>query len=108
MEQTEEMQRIQITEEQARQKVELRDKWLELLKNPLFEELVTKQYLHDDAARLTMQFSPETDKNGRVTSMLQAKALFSRYVGLVIEEGNMSEQSLDEHAALREELVAEA
>jgi len=103
----EELQAIELTEAQAEAKIEKAEKWKKLLADPLFDELVTKDYLGDDAVRLTLQFSPKAEDNGIVTTMLSAKSIFSRFVGNVLNDGEVAVTTLEEHRQLRQELDKE-
>ncbi len=103
----EEVQRIQVTLKQLETKVEKAQKWEALIANPLFVELITKDYLGDDAVRLTMNFKPKSDDNEIVSSLLTAKAMFSRFVANVIAEGEQAKLSIDENQALQDEIDGE-
>jgi len=100
----EELNRVQVTLAQAEMKVEKAEKWEKLLANPLFEELITKDYLGDDAVRLTMNLKPKSDDNEIVSNMLIAKATFSRFVGNILEEGMNAKMSIEENSELLSEL----
>ena len=101
----EEIERIEMTIEQAQAKVEKAEKFTKLLANPLFKELITDDYLGDDAVRITIGLKPGGD-NAVAMSFLEAKANFSRYVGNVLNEGAMAAESIDEHKDLMAELKA--
>ena len=102
---TEEVRNIEMTIAQAEAKISKMEKWEELLKNPLFDELITKDYLGDDAVRLTLQLKPgKEDSNEIVNTMLVAKALLSRFVGRAIDEGVQSISALEEHKDLLNEV----
>ena len=102
-----EVQQVQATIEQLEKKVELMEEWQKLLANPLFNTLVTKDYLGDDAVRLTMNLKPKTEDNEIVSNMLLAKSTFSRYVGHILEEGTNALYSIEENKALQDELDSE-
>ncbi len=97
-----------MTIEQAEAKIAMMEKWEKLLKNPLFDELVTKDYLGDDAVRLTMNIKPKASDNEIVNNFLMAKSIFSRFVGEKLTTGVDAIQALDEHKALRAELNSES
>lgn len=101
-----EIERVQMTIEQAEAKVEKAEKFRKLLANELFDELITKDYLGDDAVRLTIGLKPGGD-NAITMSFLEAKANFSRYVGNVLNEGDSAAVSLDEHRELMAEMDKE-
>lgn len=103
----EELDRVQLTLEQAQARVEKAEKWEKLLANPLFNELVTKDYLGDDAVRLTMNLKPKAEDNEIVSTMLSAKSILSRFVGNVIEEGQNSRMAIEENAQYLAELESE-
>ena len=103
----EEVEQVQITLAQLEAKVEKAEKWKKLVALPLFEELVTKDYLGDDAVRLTMNLKPKAEDNEKTHNMLFAKASFSKFVGHIIEEGYQAEYSIQENEQLRDELDAE-
>ena len=103
----EEVEQVQVTIAQLEAKIELGNKWEQLLANPLFSELVTKDYLGDDAVRLTMNLKPKAEDNEITHNMLFAKASFSKFVGHIIEEAYNARYSLDENQALQDELDSE-
>ena len=102
-----EIERVEMTLEQAKAKVEKADKWTKLLANPLFKELITEDYLGDDAVRLTMNLKPKTEDNEIVNTMLTAKSIFSRFVAGILEDGRVSHEAIIENEALKLELQAE-
>ena len=102
----EELERVQVTIEQLEAKVEKAAKWEKLLANPLFDELVTKEYLGDDVVRLAMGLKPEASKNEVTNSMLFAKSAFSRYVAGVLDDGQHALYGLDENKALQDQIDA--
>lgn len=103
----EEYDRVQLTIEQAEKRVEKAKKWEQLLSNPLFDELITKDYLGDDAVRLTMNLKPKTEDNNITSNLLLAKAAFSRFVAQVLDEGRNAQAALEENAQLLQELDSE-
>ncbi len=98
---------IQVTLKQLEVKVEKANKWEALIANPLFDELITKDYLGDDAVRLTMNFKPKSEDNEIVSNLLVAKAMLSRFVANVIAEGEQARLSIDENQALQDEIDSE-
>ena len=102
-----EVQNIEMTITQAEAKIAKMQQWEKLLANPLFDELVTKDYLGDDAVRLMIGLKPKTDDNEITNSMLLAKSLFSRYVGQVIDEGVTAIGALEEHKDMLREIDSE-
>ena len=103
----EELNAVEMTIDQAEAKILLMEKWEKLLKNPLFDELVTKEYLGDDAVRLAINIKPKADDNEVVHNFLMAKAIFSRYVGEKISSGFDAIEALAEHKALRDDINSE-
>jgi len=95
----EEVERIHMTIAQAEAKVARAAKVETLLQDPLFKEVITEDYLGDDAVRLTVNLKPG-DENKITHAMLEAKAVFSRFIAHVIAEGAMAESSLEEHKEL--------
>ena len=104
----EELNAVEMTIEQAESKIALMEKWEKLLKNPLFEELVTKDYLGDDAVRLTMNLKPKAEDNEVVNNFLSAKSIFSRFVSQKIHAGFEAIAALDEHKAMLSEMNSES
>ena len=102
-----EIERVEMTLEQAKAKVGKSQKWKKLLANPLFKELVTEDYLGDDAVRLTMVLKPKAEDNEIANTMLIAKSVLSRYVAGVLEDGRVSYEAILENEALKLELQAE-
>ena len=100
----EELNAVEMTIEEAEAKIALMEKWEKLVSNPLFNELITKDYLGDDAVRLMIGLKPKVEDNEVTNSMLLAKSLFSRYVGLVIEEGHVAIGALAEHKEMLREI----
>ena len=94
---------IQLTIKQAEETIERARKVEKLLQDDLFNEIITDGYLKNDAVRLTMLLKPEADKNEIVNTMMTAKSIFSRYIGNIMEEGFVAEQTLQEHLEMDEE-----
>ena len=92
----EEVQRIQLTIEEAEKRIATAEKWRKILEIPLFKELITEGYLEKDAVRITMSLKPDGE-NDIANNMLMAKMIFSRFVGNAIEDGYQAEISLAEH-----------
>ena len=103
----EEIQRIEMTIEQAEAKIKKADSVRSLLANPLFKEIITDGYLGDDAVRLTMNLKPG-DENTVTMSMLNAKSIFSRYIAYQLAEGEQAAGSLEEHRLLMLEVDKES
>ena len=103
----EEVDQVQVTIAQLEAKIELANEWEKLLANPLFDKLITKDYLGDDAVRLTMNLKPKAEDNEVVNNLLLAKSTFSRFVGHIIEEAYNAKYSLEENQALQDELDSE-
>ncbi len=102
-----EIERVEMTLEQAKAKVAKAEKWTKLLANPLYKELVTEDYLGDDTVRLTMVLKPKVEDNEIVNTMLTSKSIFSRFVAGILEEGRISHEAIIENEALKLELQAE-
>ena len=102
----EEVQRIQLTIEEAERRIEVAEKWKKLLDNKLFKELVTDGYLEKDAVRIAMSLKPDGE-NTIANNMLMAKMIFSRYVGNAIEDGYQAQISLREHNEALAEVESE-
>ncbi len=99
----EEVQRIEMTIEQAESKIAKAQKAEQLLGNPIFKELITEGYLGDDAVRLVMNLKPGKD-NETTDALLNGKAVFSRYIANVLAEGAMAQATLDEHREMLREV----
>jgi len=102
-----EIERVEMTLEQAKGKVEKASKWQKLLSDPLFRELVTEDYLGDDAVRLTMILKPKSEDNEITSTMFTAKSIFSRFVAGILDDGETSHMAILENEALKLELQAE-
>ncbi len=103
----EELDAVQMTIEQAEQKIALMEKADKLMNNPLFKELITDGYLGDDAVRLTLHIKPG-EENNRIHSLLEAKAVFSRYFAFIVADGENAIYALDEHKELLHTMDKEA
>ena len=103
----EEIQQIQVTLAQLEAKVEKATKWTKLVNDPLFMELVSKDYLGDDAVRLTMNLKPKTEDNEVSNNLLLAKATFSRFVAQILDEGEQALYSIEENKAAEAEINSE-
>ena len=99
-------QRIEMTIDQARAKIKKMEDVDTLLKDKLFNELITEGYLGDDAVRITMNLKPGKD-NDTSYSMLNAKSIFSRYIANIIHEGEVAIQALQENQDALLEVEAE-
>ena len=102
----EELNAVQMTIEQAEAKIALMEEADKLMANPLFKKLITDGYLGDDAVRLTMHIKPGED-NKRVFTLLEAKAVFSRYFAYIIADGENAIQALQENKELLTTLGSE-
>ena len=94
-----EIERIEMTIEQAEAKIAKAEKVKQLIEQPLFKELITDGYLGDDAVRLTMNLKPGGD-NDTTVAMLQGKASFSRYIAFLIAEGEQAHAAVEENRDL--------
>ena len=65
----EESQAVDMTIEMAEAKIATMQEWETLLKNPLFDKLISKDYLGDDAVRLTINLKP-TGENDIIKSQI--------------------------------------
>jgi len=97
---------VEMTIEQAEARIAKMEKWEKLTKYPLFDELVTKDFLGDDAVRLVMNIKP-TGENEIVENFLMAKSIFSRFVAAKIASGYEAISALDEHKTMLSEDVGE-
>jgi len=95
-----EIQTIQMTIEEAEAKVVMADKVNELLKDKLFTEVITDLYLGTDSSRLTMQLGKSDESDTRIQAMLRGKAEFSRFIGNLLNEGEVAYESIQEHKEL--------
>jgi len=96
----EEQEEIYMTISEAEAKIAKMEKWQELLNNKLFKELVTDDYLGDDAVRLTIGIKPKAEDNEVTNNLLMAKAMFSRFVGKAINDGQTAVQAVEENQEL--------
>ena len=103
----EELDAVQMTIEQAEQKIALMEDADKLMANPLFKKLITDGYLGDDAVRLTLHIKPG-EENKRVYSLLEAKAVFSRYFAFIVADGENAIYALEEHKELLHTMDEEA
>jgi len=99
-----EIQTIQMTIEEAEAKVVMAEKVNELLKNSLFNEVITDLYLGTDSSRLTMQLGKSDESDTRIQAMLRSKAEFSRFIGNLLNDGEVAHDSIQEHKELLSDL----
>jgi len=94
------IQRIEMTIEDAERKVELAEKAEKLIEDKLFDEIISELYLGTDASRLALQLGRSKDGDARVYDMLKAKSYFSRFMANLIHEGQTASQAIAEHKEL--------
>ena len=100
---------IELSIEQAREKIKLRDQARKLISNREYKSLITKGYLTDEAIRLTSLTGVDSQRDNRseIFDMLKAISHFQQYMQRVIREGDMVEQELEDLQMTLEELEQE-
>ncbi len=105
------MQRIDISIDQLKNKISLQAALKRLSKNKDFKEVFLDKYLKDYAVRLvhlkaSMGAQKEVDQE-YITKQLSAIGFMNQYMLFIDQEGEISKKQLQDNEAEREALIAE-
>jgi len=108
---TEELESLEITIEQAKKSIARKDCLVRLQNNPDFKELIEKGFLEQHAIRQVMlKAHPglQEEKNQKMLDQqINAIGQFKQFLIAVYTEGMQATQALHEDEATREELLRE-
>lgn len=105
-----EIERLEITIEQAREEVAKRDRMERLLENADFKELFTDGYLLHEASRLVLlKGDPRVDAEmqAQIDKDIIAIGCFRQYIATIITTGNMAERAIKNDEQTLQELHEE-
>lgn len=106
------IERIEMTIEEAKRLIALGEKAIDLSKVPLFEEVILKGYFEDEAVRLVHLYSdPNIEGSTKKLIELDMHAIgtLKRYLSTKVQIGRMAQRDLaSAQEMLAEELAAAA
>jgi hypothetical protein len=102
------IEQIEVSLEDAKQAVALRDAVLRLEKNRDFKKLIEQGYLTEEAVRLThlLAHPAMAERQDDLITDLKGISAFKAYIHQIMATGNMAEVSLKEHEEALDELRA--
>lgn len=102
---------VELSIEEARAAVELRDALERLRENRDYKLVVEKGYFIDEPARMVMLRSePHMQEDGQLQYLARALdgvGFYRQYERKIVQMGNMSEQAIRDNETTRQELLAE-
>lgn len=103
------IQELEISIEDAREKVKLKDMALKLASNREFKKLILEGYFKEEAARLvaiSADFSMK-DYRDEITMNIQAISCFKQFMQNIVRTGEMAESELEQSQEVMDELLEE-
>lgn len=111
MNQPSEMEQIEVSIDQAKEAVAMRDTYIRLLQNPDFDKIIHKGYFETESIRAVMAKSnPELqtpEHQAQIMRTIDAIGSLRQYFQKIVGIGNQMESSLREDEATREAILAE-
>lgn len=105
------LQAVEVSIEDAKEKIRKRDALKKLIDLPQFKEIVDEGYFKEEAVRLVhlkadynMQ---DPQQQEFVIKAIDAIGVFRGYLSRIFQQGNSAENALKEYEATREEMLAE-
>lgn len=104
-----EVELIQITIAEAKEKVAARDALLKLSKNKNFRDAILEGYLKDEAIRLTSISGRSEMKEFReeIQDAIKGISHFQQWMDGILHQGDMAEASIKEHERALDEMFDE-
>lgn len=100
-----EIEKIEISIEEAKRHIQLRDDALRLADNKDFRNIVLEGYFKNEAARLTgLIGDPEFKEQEAILADLGAIASFQRYMRRLVRTGEMMEKEVFDHEQALEDI----
>jgi hypothetical protein len=108
---TNEIESVEISIEDAKQKIELRDALARLIENKDFKTIVDNGYFEGEAIRLVhLKADPnmqDPEQQDFVIKAIDAVGFFRAYLSRIFQQGNTAEGALKSHEQTLEEILAE-
>lgn len=109
--QAQDMETINVTIEQTKEAIDIRNMVIRLTKNQDFSTIVEKGYFQEEASRLTLLLADPNTQTPEIQEQiikdLNSIGRFRQYLGARINAGNMAEKALSDHEAARQEIAEE-
>ena len=104
-----EVEELQITLEDAKRTVALRDDLMKLAKNKLFKTLIVDAYMKDESLRLTQIIGEFQHKENRdeIVDALKSISHFRQWMDRILGMGDVAEQSIKEYELALQDAYAE-
>ena len=106
------IEEIEVSIDEAKKAVELRDSILKLTKNKDFKKVIEENYFEKHASRLVLlKADPNMQKEEEqknIMDNINAIGHFRQYLRTVIQLGNQAERDIISNEQAREEILAEA
>lgn len=111
MSDTEQLEKIEVSIEQAQFNIARKAKLMNLMKNPDFNSLVLEDYFLKEASRLVLvRADPNMQDEEHQKAIDQAIVSiggFRQYINTIMQLGSMAERALKDDQETREEILAE-
>ena len=102
---TQDVQEIQIAIDEAREIVEKRDALIRLSKNKDFKKIIEDGYFGDESRRLVGLLADNAMQNkSNVFEALMGVSQLENYFALIVRDGNMMEQQIDDSVNVMNEI----
>lgn len=105
------LEQVEISIEEAKKAIALKNTLIKLSHNPDFETLIYKGYFEDESVRLVMgKANPvmdTSDKQADIIKRIDAIGMLQQYFQAIVMRGDQMERSLADNEQTREEILAE-
>lgn len=104
-----EIEELQITLEDAKRTVALRDDLMNLAKNKLFKSIIVDAYMKDEALRLTQIIGEiqHVEYRDEIVDALKGISHFRQWMDRILGMGDVAEQSIKEYEQVLQDAYAE-
>jgi hypothetical protein len=104
-----EIEELQITLEDAKRTVALRDDLMKLAKNKLFKSIIVDAYMKDEALRLTQIIGEiqHVEYRDEIVDALKGISHFRQWMDRILGMGDVAEQSIKEYENVLQDAYAE-
>ncbi len=99
-----EMEELKVTMDEALEAIELRDKFIKLANNPLFNEVIGKRYIEEESVRCVALLGDDNiddEVKAKTQKMILGIAYLQNYFRKIQMDGNEAENMLE---AYKEEM----
>lgn len=100
------VEEVELSIEQAQEKIKLRDMAMKLASNREFKKLIIDGYFKDEAARLAgVSGDPNTlNVRDEIFDQMKSISYFRQFMQKYVREGDMAEQELQDHYEVLNEM----